>query len=281
MDNKFFTLIMATYGRESEVDAFLQSIVKCNYNKEYIEIIIVDQNDTINLCDIVDKYNENLKIKHIKSKQRGLALNRNIGISYANGEILAFPDDDCEYLPNTLNEVSNVFSTTKCDLVLGRIIERNGNDSLRRWDKKESRVNERNFYKKCSSITMFLNREKCDYLFNSRLGAGQFFGACEDADLIYRNCKKGMIVKYTPEIKIYHPHYDSDNNMSISKIESYGLGFGAMVRANFDFYMLTLFVKAEGYHLIKMIIGALKLNKLKVNKSFVALISRIKGFIKY
>lgn len=276
-----FSLVMATYGRKNEVENFLKSIEESFYNKSNIEIIIVDQNDKISLDCIIDDYRKRLNIIHIKSREKGLALNRNIGLEIATGDMIAFPDDDCEYLPETLNLVQKYLNNNNCDIVMGRIIERDGGDSLREWPRNSIKITGKNFYTKCSSVTMFLKRDKCILEFNPKLGAGQFFGACEDADLIYRNCKKGMSVKYNPEIKIYHPHYDSDNNMTISKIKSYGLGFGAMVRANFDFYMLILFVKAEGYHLIKIIIGALKLNKNKVNNGFIALISRIKGFIKY
>ena len=44
---------MATYGREKEVDSFLKTIRKSNYNLELVEIIIVDQNDKISLDEIV------------------------------------------------------------------------------------------------------------------------------------------------------------------------------------------------------------------------------------
>ena len=60
---KKFSLIMATYGREKEVDSFLKTIRKSNYNLELVEIIIVDQNDKISLDEIVSKYND-LNIKH-------------------------------------------------------------------------------------------------------------------------------------------------------------------------------------------------------------------------
>ena len=51
---KRFSLIMATYGREKEVDSFLKSIKKSNYDLELVEVIIVDQNDKISLNPIVE-----------------------------------------------------------------------------------------------------------------------------------------------------------------------------------------------------------------------------------
>ena len=130
---KKFSLIMATYGREKEVDSFLKTIRKSNYNLELVEIIIVDQNDKISLDEIVSKYND-LNIKHIKSEVKGLAKNRNIGLRESSGGIVAFPDDDCEYLPDTLKVINDIFEQDfSIDVVMGRIVERDGSDSLRKW----------------------------------------------------------------------------------------------------------------------------------------------------
>lgn len=281
MIKNIFSLILATYGRVQEVEAFLESLVLCEYDKEYIEVIIVDQNDKINLNKIIDKYKNKLTIKHIKSDIKGLSKNRNIGLEQATGSIIAFPDDDCEYLNKTLNKVNNLFNDFKHDIILGRIIERDGNDSLRIWDKEKKDINTKNFYKKCSSITMFLKKDCAEIKLNEKLGVGEYFGACEDADLIYRNCKKNINIKYLPDIQIYHPHYDSNKNMSEEKIYKYGLGFGAMVKSNLDIDMSILFVKAQGYHFLKMLLSYIKLDFRQGKKSYIAFVSRIKGVMIY
>ena len=70
---------MATYGREKEVESFLNSLKKSNYDLSLVEVIIVDQNDKIDLNHIIERHND-LNIKHIKSTVKGLAKNRNIGL---------------------------------------------------------------------------------------------------------------------------------------------------------------------------------------------------------
>lgn len=276
-----FSLIMATLGRKNEVGKFLQSINDCNYDNEKIEIIIVDQNKEQILSDIISRFDSILHIKHIRSKEKGLARNRNIGLKHASGDIVAFPDDDCEYLVDTLDKVSTLFELTNADLLMGRIVERDGSDSLRKWPKETIKINKNNFYEKCSSVTMFLKSKSAKINFNDRLGVGEYFGACEDATLIYENCKLRLKVIYEPEIQVYHPHYSSNTNMSNQKIESYGLGFGAMVKSNFDFPMSMLFVKAEGYHFLKAAIYLCTFKNENSKRSWVAFKSRIKGFLEY
>ena len=276
-----FSLVLATYGRKEEVKSFIDALLKSKYDLNLIELIIVDQNDVIDLDNMINKYKNKIKIKHIKSKIKGLSKNRNIGLRNATGEIVAFPDDDCEYLKETLKIVNDRFNEKKYDLVLGRIVQRDGSDSLRIWDKERKTVTTKNYYKKCSSITVFLNKKTAKVELNEKLGVGEYFGACEDADLIYRNCKANLKVEYLPEIKVYHPHYNSDNNMTNEKIYSYGLGFGAMVSENLDFDMIILFIKAQGYHFLKMLIYFCEIDFKKSKNSYIALISRFKGLIKY
>lgn len=276
-----FSLIVATYGREKEIDLFLNSILEINYDLKKIEVIIVDQNKEINLENIIESYKGKINVKHIKSNSIGLSTNRNIGLLSASGSIIAFPDDDCEYLEDTLVEVDKALDDSKADIVMGRIVERDDSDSLRFWSKEQLELNKNNFYKKCSSITLFMKRNFCEEILNEKLGAGVYFGACEDADIIYRNIKREKKVNYMPNIKIYHPHYDSNKNMPLKKIESYGLGFGAMVKSNLDINMAILFIKAQGYHFLKMLFAAIKLDFKKSKNSYVAFKSRFSGLIQY
>ncbi|MGL4450819.1 MAG: glycosyltransferase family 2 protein [Sarcina sp.] len=276
-----FSLILATYGRKKEIKNFIEALLKSDYDLKYVELIIVDQNDIINLDSIIAKYKGTINLKHIKSNIKGLSKNRNIGLRNATGDIVAFPDDDCEYLVETLSTINKNFNQKKCDLILGRIVQHDGSDSLRIWDKKESIVSTKNFYKKCSSITLFIKIENAKIELNENLGVGEYFGACEDADLIYKNCKMKLKVEYIPEIKIYHPHYDSASNMTSEKIYSYGLGFGGMVKENMDIDMSILFIKAQVYHFLKMIMHICKFDSRQAKNSYTALISRFKGVVKY
>ena len=61
------------------------------------------------------------------------------------------------------------------------------------------------------------------------------------------------------------------------KVRSYGLGFGAFCKYNFDFHIFILFVKAEVFHILNTIIGIITFNKEKIKKGYIAFASRLKG----
>ena len=105
-----FSLILCTLGQIWLIRKNLDSIVKQSYKN--LELIIVDQNDNDVLSSILKDYDDKIFIKHIKS-EKGLSKSRNIGISVAEGDIIAFPDDDCEYKIDTLQNVYEFFEKQK------------------------------------------------------------------------------------------------------------------------------------------------------------------------
>lgn len=67
------------------------------------DIIIIDDASEEKYCDAWDE-----RIKYFKNKQRkGLAWNKNFGISKAKGEYIVFLDDDNEFHPDFLEETVN------------------------------------------------------------------------------------------------------------------------------------------------------------------------------
>lgn len=97
--------IITTYKREPSV---LSRAIKSIINQTYkdIEIIVInDAPEEKQLCEeiriMLEKFNVNIRyIEHDKNK--GACAARNTGISVANGEYIAFLDDDDEWIENKL-----------------------------------------------------------------------------------------------------------------------------------------------------------------------------------
>ena len=105
------SLVMPTINVTTELDLFLKSLKAQTY-KDF-ELIVVDQNEGNEVFEIVKDYEEDFKIKYVKSDEKGLSLNRNRGLILMKGEIVGFPDDDCEYSPDTLEKVVAFFERKK------------------------------------------------------------------------------------------------------------------------------------------------------------------------
>lgn len=271
-----FTLILATYGRITELDAFLESIVRQTYSLQQIEIIIADQNDEIDLKPLVTKYSESLNIKHLKIPSKGLSNARNLALEVSSGEIIAFPDDDCEYYPNTLEQVDALFQENpSCEIFLGRIVDANGVNILRKWKKLPFEITKNNFYLNQSSITIFSKRNKL--CFDTSIGLGTFFGSSEDADYVFQALNKNLKILYNPDIKVFHP----ETTKNIHKSKSYGLGFGAFCKKNFSFKIFLWMFFSLFYHISKLLLSSITFNSAESRLNFVNIKYRIKGFLEY
>ncbi|MGL5963479.1 MAG: glycosyltransferase [Fusobacteriaceae bacterium] len=278
MNYKTFSLVLATIGRKNEIQEFLESIEKSNYPLQNIEIILIDQNKDDFLQKIIKNYTKKIKIIYIKSLEKGLSKNRNIGLKYISNEIIGFPDDDCKYFDDTLLNVSKSFEfNPSIDGIIGRIIDEDGNDCIRKWSKKKMKITKNNFYTKASSITIFEKNKKF-LQFDEELGAGAKYGSSEDADFLYRTLKSGKKINYNPDIIIYHPK--PNNTFSKEKAYSYGIGHGVFVKKNFDLNILLFFIQGLILVNFRIIIGLLTCDFIKVIIWYFSLKGRIKGIVR-
>lgn len=242
------SLIVATVGRYHEIESLLGSLAEQSLPSSVFEIIVVDQNDALDLRPVLSAYNGRLSIRHIRSGKKGLSVNRNIGLNVAQGKIVAFPDDDCRYYPDTLQTMLASFDRNpNASLVLGTIYDRaTGESLLRRWPNQPRRVSKWNFYRLLSSITIF--SKVTELRFDERLGVGTKFGSNEDADYVYRILRAGRTIRYEPEIHVWHAATPASES-SMTKVSRYGAGFGAFVVKHLSLSCGVLFVGCLAYHL--------------------------------
>jgi glycosyltransferase involved in cell wall biosynthesis len=284
-----FSLILATIGRDEEVGSFLKSLEKQSYKN--FELIIIDQNQDNKIDNIVERYKENFFITHIKIKEKGLSLARNIGLNYVKGDIIAFPDDDCEYPPNLLSKVHELFlKFDEFNVLTGISIDKKAKKiSSGNFLKKKSEITSKNIFKSAISFTIFIKIKSNDppLLFDEKLGVGADFGSAEETDYLYRLIKKGYKGFFNPEeILVYHPCKMMNIEEEIKKAHSYGMGMGAFFKKHLirerDFSLIKVFFLLFLIRPIGGILsGLLKLN-YKISLLYInVLVARWKGLVKY
>lgn len=239
-DNPAVTLIMATLGRTACLPRLLDSFA--GQKHQNFEIIIVDQNLPGVLDDIVSAYQTKLRLTRIFS-QPGLSRARNAGLAVARGDIIAFPDDDCQYLPNTL--ACAVKALASVDVVVGRQISDN-QSICEAGEKKEEGTGKEcalcaddglqikietyrtAMLRNAPSITLFFRKEVVAVVggFDESLGlgAGTLWGSGEDSDYLIRAFDAGFVVGRTPALKARHPDVDISLPEAAGKAHAYAAG---------------------------------------------------------
>lgn len=228
-----FSLIMATVGRYSEVEAFLESLACQSYQD--FELIVADQNRTDEVEQLCRRYDARLRVAHIRLEKTGLSQARNAGLRIAVGDVVGFPDDDCEYPPDLLDRVSRALeSSPGADCISCMVRDKStGEITVTKFDASGGPVTCGNVFRRCTSAAMFMRRALVTCLggFDESLGIGARFGSGEDVDLVFRALDAGGRIEYYPEIAVYHPAtVSSFGESDADKAYSYGLGMGAVLR---------------------------------------------------
>lgn len=266
------SLVTATFGRVEEVQTLLNSLLSQTYKK--FELIIIDQNNHDKLKNIIDRF-DTLDIKYIKSSIKGLSYNRNLGLKIAKGDIIGFPDDDCFYSSNVLEEVDFFFnSKNECQLYILEAKDPITNKPF--IQKYNGKVNRSNTLKYCCSINFFVRNK--NILFDENLGVGSYWGSGEESDFLWNYLKKNDFGLFLPNACVYHLYYPIET-ISKERLYTYALGFGALFkkeiiyRRNFNYIFLFL------YSLLRSLGGFIISRQKK--SYYLTLKGRICGFINF
>ncbi|QJD58660.1 glycosyltransferase family 2 protein [Pseudomonas sp. gcc21] len=224
-----FSLVIATLGRVEQLRALFKSIVRQSYSN--FEIILVDQNQRGMLDKLVSEFSS-LNIHHHVVAFRGAARARNYGLEHSLGEFIFFPDDDCEFVNDILQDVDEYFKANpSVSVCAGRCIERDGSDSVIQFSGSASYLTLDDHAGKFVEATMFFRRDAITrVLFDEQLGVGTFHGAEEGRDVVIRMLKEGFSIYYDPRFKVYHPNKirDYSNLDELRRVFTYRCGFSRL-----------------------------------------------------
>lgn len=281
------SLIVPTINRTTELKKLFQSIKECNYPN--FEVIIVDQNADIDISNIIDGFKDYFAIKHIKVNFKGAAKARNYGFKYASGDIINFPDDDCELSKDLLYKVNNIFNENiNNELIFGKSLDRYSMQaSIVNFYNSPVVVRYSNIYRSTVEFTMFIRKNVFEELggYDEELGVGTYFGAEEGADFVIRTLNLGKKIIYYPDLLFYHP--EKINKYSVNECLrglKYGRGMGALtykhiyINKNIHIFKLIVYINLKTITAIIIYFFTFKFKKSRYY--LYTLLGRVQGFFK-
>jgi glycosyltransferase involved in cell wall biosynthesis len=99
----YVSVIVPVYNGQKTIDMCLKALTNLNWQKQKLEIIVVDNKSTDRTCDFIQRYS-NVRLIH-ENKILSSYGARNRGIQTAKGEIIAFTDADCKPSDQWLQEL--------------------------------------------------------------------------------------------------------------------------------------------------------------------------------
>ncbi len=118
----FFSIVIPTYNRPERLANCLAAIAQLEYQRDRFEVIVVDDGSNITLDGIVRPLQDKIQIKLIRQANAGPAAARNRGAAEAQGEFLAFTDDDCQPFPDWLDRFAASLAIAPKAMIGGKTI---------------------------------------------------------------------------------------------------------------------------------------------------------------
>jgi glycosyltransferase involved in cell wall biosynthesis len=206
-DNPLVSAVIPAYNYGVFIMDAVESVLAQTY--ENIEIIVVDDGSTDNTGELLKPYEEAGKLRYIYQKNAGNASARNLGITSATGEFIAFLDADDIWLENKIERQMSFLdehpehSAVFCD----EFFFRDGEEPVKAPPKI---LENEDFFEKflltCyttpSSLLIRRSAFELTGLFNTKLVY------CEDWDLMIR-ITKHVRVGYLPEYLLMKREHNS------------------------------------------------------------------------
>lgn len=226
---KKLSIVIPTLGRKAEFEALLKSIERSYIQIPY-EIIVVDQNPERYLDEICNQYTQKLPLAQYTVSFKGASRARNFGVQKSTGDIVCFPDDDAEFLPDTIQKALSTMEEVNVECVFGKVIDKETReDVVIKFQKEKKLLTLDDFEGAFVEATMFAKTDLMrEFPYDEELGVGTIHGAEEAYDLVYRMLKSQKKIFFSPEILFYHPQkiVARENPSEIRRAFYYSCGLG-------------------------------------------------------
>ena len=200
------SIVIPTYNRKESLKKALESLFNQTYPKAKYEIVICDDkstDETENMVKELMKVSPSvLRYFKSKSKYKGPASAKNVGIENARGEILGFIDDDCIVSPDWIENAIPFFDDKTISGVQGCTLPLSPHSRKNRlfWMKHTNEITEPNdWYATCN---IFYRKKALLEIgcFDPRFPKAYL----EDADLAWGLLDRGYEIIFSKNPLVYH-----------------------------------------------------------------------------
>jgi GT2 family glycosyltransferase len=228
-----FHLITTTYQRDKELALLIETLTQ-QQTSASIQLYLLDQGDSpvVAAChEFPENFNLTLEGRYSRlglSRARNILL-QNMGILAAQ-EIVAFPDDDCWYAPDTIELIRQFFQdNSDVDFLCTAVYDPVSNQPYgQRPTVLCKQMSMTDLFTLPISVGIFVRYaalSKAGAHFDENLGAGTVLGSGEETELVYRLMKTGARGFYNGAIQVFHL-VEPREQRTFEKAVFYGRGFG-------------------------------------------------------
>jgi cellulose synthase/poly-beta-1,6-N-acetylglucosamine synthase-like glycosyltransferase len=138
--NKYLSVIIAARNEEQNIQNLLNDLVLQSYDKNFFEIIVINDHSEDNTPDIIKEfknYSKNLVSIDLPENRIGKKNAINTGISLSKGELIITVDADCRIGKYWLSEIASFYNEFKPRLIIGPLLYHNEKSILEQFQSIE------------------------------------------------------------------------------------------------------------------------------------------------
>lgn len=254
------SLIIATYNRAEQLMVTLDSVARQTLSADRWECVVVDNNskdDTRQHVEAFAAEHPQLNVVYHLEQNQGLSYARNAGIAKAQGDIIAFVDDDERIVPEFVEAYVELFDSKADAMSAGGKIVAEYPTGRPEWMSRYTEQPIANPMDFGSEVKLFPKRripgggnmamrrsvfEEVG-VFNTNLGrtGGRLIGG-EESELFERMAEQGMACYYVPRAVMYHIIPESKLQSDYFERLSYNTGISQRLRAEMRGRKVRLYV---------------------------------------
>ncbi|MBE5823254.1 MAG: glycosyltransferase family 2 protein [Butyrivibrio sp.] len=130
---KKISILVPMHNEELVLEEALEALLKCDYDRDMMEIIPINDNSTDRTREMLEEYHkkyEFIRPLHRDCPDRGKPVGLNDAMKLAQGEIIIVFDADYRPARNLLKQLAIVFEDPEVGAVMGRVIPYNADKNL-------------------------------------------------------------------------------------------------------------------------------------------------------
>lgn len=228
-----FSLIVVTTNRLLLSERLFISLAGQTY-KNFEVIFVYGRECETEAQTLASNYTTSLDIRTLASTDHCLSRSRNLALPLVTGDVIAFPDDDCVYEPDTLAQCAAVFEKySTLSVLAARVLDLNEMAPPAALTTVR-KLNHLSIFQHSISFAQFHKRESVRAIggFDEDLGIGcsTVYQSGEDTDYMLRALESGSILAYAPAILIRHPAVNLRDANLREKVRAYAQGRMQLLR---------------------------------------------------
>lgn len=225
------SVLIPTQDRPLDLLACLHGLAKQNAPSLLSRVIVVDDNSRTPYPEIIEQFaaEYRLPLHYIASSgQAGAAHARNLGAAHAEGEILAFLDDDAVPEPDWLQVIARELPQLDAVAITGRILPLDEQHLLSRARQLWYSLRERLALADSGQVSFLAGGNAAIWRadFEEMGGFDTTLTMMHDRDLVLRMAARGKRCFYVHSLVIHHRHY---KGFGVAVEQTYRSGYYRLV----------------------------------------------------